>query len=61
MSTDKAKTNKEQKGKKEETQRYDENYPENGDNFSTGKPDASPLPNNPAKNEELEAPDEDKS
>jgi hypothetical protein len=40
---------------------YKKEYPENGDNFSAGKPDANPLPNNPAKNAEKTSPEEDKA
>ncbi|WP_190277347.1 hypothetical protein [Taibaiella lutea] len=47
------------KNKKNEA--YEKEYPENGDNFSAGKPDASPLPNNPAKNAEKTSPEEDKA
>jgi hypothetical protein len=35
--------------------------PENGNNFTTGKPDSSPLPNNPAENAERTSPEEDKA
>jgi len=36
-------------------------YAENGDNFSAGKPDSNPLPNNPAENAEKTSPEEDKA
>lgn len=38
----------------------DGNYPENGKNFKAGREDTGTLPNNPAKNEELTSPEEDK-
>lgn len=34
-------------------------YPENGNNFSAGKADDNPLPNNPAENAERTSPEED--
>lgn len=33
--------------------------PKSGNNFTTGKPDIKPLPNNPAKNAEKTAPEDD--
>jgi len=38
---------------------YKKKYPENGDNFSAGKADSQPLPNNPAENAEKTSPEED--
>lgn len=48
------------KDKKDKTREYDEEYPENGDNFKAGREEIAPLPNNPAENAEKTSPEEDK-
>lgn len=54
MSDKKQEEDKKEKKDREDdpTEEYDREYPENGDNFSAGRPDTSTLPNNPAENEE---------
>lgn len=47
--------NKDKKDEEENTV-----YPENGNNFSAGKADDDPMPNNPAENAERTSPEEDK-
>ena len=60
MSDKKEDSKKETGGKKEEGKRYEEKYPENGDNSHAGKEENGALPNNPAKNAELEPPEDEK-
>lgn len=45
---------------KKRDEKYEEEYPENGDNHKAGKEEAGPLPHNPAKNADLTSPEEDK-
>jgi hypothetical protein len=45
---------------KKRDEKYEEEYPENGDNFKAGKEEADSLPNNPAENAERTSPEEDK-
>lgn len=59
MTMDKNKQKKEGKTEEDPTKKYEEEYPENGDNFSAGKADSDPLPNKPAENEEKKAPEEE--
>jgi len=44
------------KKRSDKAREYEKEYPENGDNFTAGKPDTGALPNNPAKNAEKKAP-----
>ena len=46
--------------KKDQEKIREADHPASGKDFKSGKPDSSPLPNNPAKNAEKTSPEEDK-